>query len=207
MNMPLQHPVEALIADYAAGNLPEGYALVVATHLTMCDDCRVSAMAVEALGGAVLDALEPVEMAGGASDVRNRRPTAPEPERRRAPGWPMPLAEYLPEDGPHWRRIGAGVRQSRLSVGGEASARLLEIPAGAEMPHHGHNGPELTLVLKGAFRDGDEIFRAGDMEVAGPDDRHTPIALPGEPCVCLAATDAPLRLSGLARLVQPFIGI
>jgi putative transcriptional regulator len=37
---------------------------------------------------------------------------------------------------------------------------------------------------------------------------HTPVALAGQDCICLAATDAPLRFRGLIpRLAQPLLRI
>ena len=200
------HPGEALLADYAAGNLSEGYALVIATHLSLCDECRAAAEAIEALGGAVLDALEPAPMRGGGAAAR-ALPEAAEEVRAPAPDLPEPLASYVGPEGPRWRRIGGGAKQAKLETGGAASVRLLSIPGGAAMPHHGHRGIELTLVLDGAFRDGDRVFGPGDLEVATDETNHAPVAEPGRTCICLAATDAPLRLSGLARLVQPFVGI
>ena len=51
-------------------------------------------------------------------------------------------------------------------------------------------------------------FRAGDLEVADDGLEHTPRTLGGEPCLCLAATDAPLRFrSILPRLLQPIFRI
>jgi putative transcriptional regulator len=86
--------------------------------------------------------------------------------------------------------------------------RLLRIPAGTKLPDHGHRGTELTLVLKGAFRDEEDRFGAGDIEVANEEMHHKPIAEDGEPCICLAATDAPLRFkSFLPRIAQPFLKI
>ena len=33
---------------------------------------------------------------------------------------------------------------------------------------------------------------------------HQPVTVPGAPCICVAATDAPLRFSGwMARMLQP----
>jgi putative transcriptional regulator len=76
------------------------------------------------------------------------------------------------------------------------------------MPAHGHGGMELTLVLKGAYRDEADRFARGDIEVANEDTDHTPVAEAGEDCICLVATDSRLRFKGwLPRIAQPFIGI
>jgi len=107
-----------------------------------------------------------------------------------------------------WRPVGMGVRQAILTTAKGATARLLYIPAGTAVPDHGHRGTELTLVLKGAFRDQTDHFGPGDVEVANEDLEHTPVADIGEDCICLAATDAPLRFSGmLPRIAQPFLKI
>ena len=49
------HLSDPLLIAYAAGNLPEAFGLVVATHVSLCDECRARLGAYEALGGAVLD--------------------------------------------------------------------------------------------------------------------------------------------------------
>jgi putative transcriptional regulator len=82
------------------------------------------------------------------------------------------------------------------------------IPAGQAVPDHGHRGLELTLVLQGAFRDDKDRFGPGDVEIADEADQHKPVAEAGCDCVCLAATDAPLRFRGIMpRLLQPIFRI
>jgi putative transcriptional regulator len=67
---------------------------------------------------------------------------------------------------------------------------------------------ELTLVLQGAFRDTSDRFGPGDVEIATEDMEHTPVAEAGTDCICLAASDAPLRFNGLIpRMAQPFFRI
>ena len=39
---------------YSAGTLPEAFNLVVATHISMCDDCRIALAEYEAVGGEVM---------------------------------------------------------------------------------------------------------------------------------------------------------
>ena len=107
-----------------------------------------------------------------------------------------------------WRPIGLGVKQSLLKTSGNSTARLLYIPAGTAVPHHSHNGNELTLVLKGAFEDEVARFGPGDVEMADEDLDHQPIAVEGEDCICLAVTDAPLKFQTFVhKLVQPFLKI
>jgi putative transcriptional regulator len=124
--------------------------------------------------------------------------------------FPSPLAQYVGGDleAIRWKPIGMGVRQAILPTSKGASARLLYIPAGQAVPDHGHRGLELTLVLQGAFRDDKDRFGPGDVEIADEADQHTPVAEAGCDCICLAATDAPLRFRGMMpRLLQPIFRI
>mgnify|MGYP006175708817 CR=1 FL=1 len=130
---------------------------------------------------------------------------------RRSRGlFPAPLADYVGGDlaAVKWRPLGKGVKQAILETGKDASARLLYIPAGQAVPDHGHRGLELTLVLQGAFRDASDRFGPGDVEMADEAMQHTPVAEAGCDCICLAATDAPLRFNALIpRLLQPLFRI
>jgi putative transcriptional regulator len=66
----------------------------------------------------------------------------------------------------------------------------------------------MTLVLAGGFSDESGHFVRGDVAEADPSVNHQPVADPGEDCLCLAVTDAPLRLTGpFGRLLNPFLRI
>ncbi|NBE07143.1 ChrR family anti-sigma-E factor [Paragemmobacter ruber] len=209
------HLTDQLLMAYAAGELPEAFNLVVATHVSLCDECRAKLAAFEAVGGAMMEMTDTVAMSDdslaacldridGLSQANARRPL------RRAGVFPAPLADYV-GGGPEkvkWRAVGMGVKQAMLSTGRGASARLLYIPGGQAVPDHGHRGMELTMVLQGAFRDETDRFGRGDVEIADASMQHTPIAENGEVCICLAVTDAPLRFNAIIpRLAQPFLGI
>lgn len=206
------HLSDQLLMGYAAGVLPEAFSLVVATHISMCDDCRARAEAYEAVGGAVLET-EAAAMSEASLEACLARLGTPDVARRPAPRrgiFPAPLADYIGGDldSIRWKPLGMGVRQAILPTSKGASARLLYIPAGQGVPDHGHRGMELTLVLQGAFRDDKARFGPGDVEIADEADEHTPVAEAGVDCICLAATDAPLRFMGLVpRLLQPFFRI
>ncbi len=209
------HITDGLLMAYSAGQLPEAFSLVLATHLSMCDDCRARLGAFDAVGGTVLDGCA-VDVAGDSLDACFARISAAAPEPRKARAMPprsalpAPLRDYIGGDltAVKWRPLGMGVRQAILPTARDASARLLFIPAGQAVPDHGHRGTELTLVLQGAFRDSTDRFGPGDLEVANEDLEHTPVAEAGLDCICLAATDAPLRFNALVpRLLQPIFRI
>ena len=210
----IQHHVpEDLLMGYATGALPHAFDLVVATHVSLNDDARARLEALEAIGGAVLEDLDQVDVAGDSLDQTLAKISgAPV----KAPPvisdgiFPAPLRSAVggDEEAVRWRSIAGGVKQCVLHSDEGGTARLLCIPAGRAMPTHSHNGTEMTLVLKGAFRDEDGVSGRGDLEVADDQVHHTPIAEPGEDCICLVATDARLRFQGLLpRIAQPFLGI
>ena len=49
------HLNDAVLMAYSAGTLPEAFNLIVASHLSLCDDCRARAGSFDALGGEILD--------------------------------------------------------------------------------------------------------------------------------------------------------
>lgn len=217
------HVSDALLAEYVAGTLEESWSLGVATHLALCPHCRRKADLMEAAAGMMLEDAEVIHEAPSDADtlaaIRARiaqparsadkgHKSIPPASRR---GLPEPLRSYVgcDLDGLKWRALGVGAFQIRIPTGDRnIQARLLRIPAGKAVPEHGHGGRELTLVLQGAFRDGDMHFGPGDLEEADSDVDHQPVAEPGEDCICLAITDAPLNFhSRVMRLIQPLIGI
>ena len=205
------HVSEELLVAYAAGALPYPFALVVATHLSMCDECRVRLAAHETMAGLIVEETAAMDV---DPDLKSRvlamldEPAPVAPPVQGAGIFPAFLFEALNFEPPRWKHLGFGSRQSILSDDNQGSVRLLYIPAGQAVPDHGHNGLELTLVLQGAFSDSTGRFGVGDLEIANDDLEHTPIAEEGEPCICLAATDASLRFNSLIpRLLQPILKI
>ena len=210
------HLTEPLLMGYAAGTLPEAFSLVVATHISMCDTCRAALAEYDAIGGEVMLGNDPVDVAEDAlaATLALIENASPKPVVAAKPAkdsvLPAPLRDYVNGDldAVKWRRVGGGVSQMVLSTSKDATVRLLHIPAGTAVPDHGHQGTELTLVLQGAFVDATDRFAAGDVEVADEELNHTPVAEAGMDCICLAATDAPLRFNGFVpRMAQRLMGI
>ena len=217
--MPKHHPGDDLLIAYAAGSQEEPVALVVATHLALCPRCRDEVAHLEELGGLLLEE-QPTE-ALGESNLEQvlARLDEPAPEPPQEPAVradetgtlvPQPLRDYLGGglEALQWTTF-RGLQKSELLTDRLGfRTRLMRIEAGTAMPTHSHDGSELTLVLAGGFSDEHGHFVRGDVAEADPSIDHQPVADTGEDCICLAVTDAPLRLTGpFGRLLNPFLRI
>lgn len=219
------HVSDELLMAYATGTLEEGWRLAVATHLALCPDGRRRLALMERAAGQLLENIPVEETGADAWEALKRRvledkvdqgPTAatpgpgPEPSAV-SPVLPEPLRSYVGGDvgALKWKALGRGAYHIPIPTSdGTTKVRLLRIPAGKPVPEHSHGGRELTLVLSGSYHDGEDLFARGDLEEADASVNHQPVATPGEDCICLAVTDAPLKFrSWLVRLVQPVLGI
>ncbi|WP_019646367.1 ChrR family anti-sigma-E factor [Novispirillum itersonii] len=217
------HPPEELLLAYAAGSLEEASALLVACHLTLCPACRRLAGQAEAVGGSLLEELAPASLSDGAlaavlgrlgpvsataRPAVRQAPARPQPPR---PGLlPRPLRDYVGADSAAlpWKRLPGGLEQVPVVTRTDARARLYRIAPGMGVPEHSHGGLEMTLVLAGGFSDGHGHYGPGDVAVMADGGIHRPVADAGDPCLCLAVTTAPLRLTGLiGRLFNPFLDL
>lgn len=219
--MSVRHQVsDELLMDYASGSLGESWSLAVSTHLALCPESRQRLEAMEMTGGALLTAIEPADRSVDADWEKIRgllsANVTPSPAKAVAPKTddailPEPLRSYAGGDVDKlkWKQLGPGAYHFPIRTrDGEANVRLLRIPAGKPVPEHTHGGRELTVVLSGYFKDGNDVFRRGDFEEADEDLMHQPVAGEGEDCICLAVTDAPLKFkSWMVRLLQPVLGI
>jgi putative transcriptional regulator len=213
------HLDDATLLAYAAGSLNEGFSLVVAAHMERCQRCRQRLNEAEAVGGELLGELPPLAMAGSLADVWARiadapaaAPTPTPTSQRSDTELPAVLQPYVRGglDNIQWRSLVPGIRQHLLSGidSDRGSVRLLSIAPGITIPHHGHGGNELTLVLKGSYVDEIGRFQSGDLADLDISVHHQPVADTDEPCICLIATDERLRFSGVfSRMLQPLIGI
>jgi putative transcriptional regulator len=218
--MSIRHHIsDPFLIDYASGSLSEGWSLAVASHLALCPQCRQRLAVMEGAAGALLEKAnsdDDVDTAwarfrANAITLKAEEVTSLKIEPQVAAVLPEPLRSYLGGDlaDLKWRALGRGAYQILIETQDrDTQVRLLRIPAGKPVPEHTHEGRELTLVLAGSFRDGDDVFARGDIEEADGDLLHTPTATEGEDCICLAVTEAPLKFSSwIVRLLQPILKI
>lgn len=211
---PHHHLDNSTLIGYSAGALPVAFRVVVSAHLSICQSCRQQMMDADAVGGQLVSLQEGASMSTGAREdilsrlgERSMRPLAAPASRAHDPDLlPQPLWPYFGEtySGLRWRTIGPGVHHIRSRNVDDGHLMLLRIAPGRCVPMHTHGGNELTMILQGAYDDSLGHFAPGDVADLDSDVEHQPVTSPGVPCVCVAATDLPLRFSGwLARTLQP----
>lgn len=217
---PRHHPSDETLMAHAAGTLAAGPRLVVGIHLDGCPRCREAVRGFEALGGALLEEIAPAPMSDGALDALFARIDAEDATTAAlAPqsASPVPVTPdgilLPPRLAAHtvgrWRRIGNMLRWARVEVDGDPDANviLLRIPANGSAPRHGHTGREFTQVLAGGFSDGRDAYEVGDLVEADDHVDHRPVVDGDGECICIAAVEVRLRIHGIGRLLQPFIGL
>ncbi len=214
------HPDDATLMSYAAGALPESFETLVACHLQFCTRCKQRIREAEDIGAALLEAAEPTTNRGRDQffaqlmqepdiDPMMDPVTAESAAVKRQHAFPAPLQQLLKngDTGLAWRRLVPGIQQIRMETR-DGGLRLLRIQPGMSIPIHTHHGSEMTLILDGSYSDELGRFKPGDVADLDPTVEHQPITDGNVPCICLVATDAPMKFQGLLpKLLQPFVGL
>ncbi|MDR7191538.1 ChrR family anti-sigma-E factor [Luteimonas terrae] len=215
MNGPVRHLDHATLVGYSAGALPVAFAAVVASHLELCATCRAQLQAADAIGARLIEQQEGAPLSATARDAFRARlegeliappPAAPMQRQADPDLLPTPLRPWFGErySTLRWRAVGPGIHLLRAQndVLG-AQLMMLRTAPGRRMPLHSHGNNELTLILRGAYDDVLGHFGPGDVADLDADTEHQPVTSQGVPCICVAASDAPMKFSGwIARAMQ-----
>jgi putative transcriptional regulator len=208
-----RHPSEERLLAFEAGTLSAPEAVVVATHLALRPRTRTWTHLARAVGGAVLDDLDPAPLDDGAFAAVLGRLEDAAPDEAQSAAAPLTADHALPAPlrgfalSP-WRWAGPGVHVRNVlgPRDGDCRVILLRIAPGQSAPRHTHAGVELTCVIEGAYATEDGVFEAGDFEEADPSVLHQPRVVSDTPCLCVAALDGQIVLPGrLGKLLAPFV--
>jgi len=222
--MPLHHPNENLLTEFASGTLPIAQAVAVKTHLHFCSECRQSVQKMESFGGALLEKLEPQPTPLDSFDnlmnsiEASSKNVAQTSEAIASPRHslnnnlnnktlPKLIQKLINNEPLQWKKINRTLQTAPLTVGqNQYQVSLQRIEAGDSAPEHDHRGVEITVVLEGSFSDTKGIYQEGDFLVKEPGDIHQPISARNQHCLCLSVEEAPVKLTGIwGKLLNPFI--
>ena len=205
--------LETLIAHYVAGTLPRPMRVLVGAHLELKETSRAVARGMESRAGEELRSMAPEMLLDREAMLRRVLQSAPVPgpatPRRKCgilPGSLVDFAGFTADDIP-WRTKLPGFREVRMPEEDGCHASFYWIREGRAIPHHTHEGSEVTLVLDGGFSDGIGHYLRGDVAAADETVDHRPVADDDGPCICFAVTTAPLKMTGsLSQLFSDIFG-
>jgi len=204
--------LDELLAGYAAGTLAAPAHALVGAHLELAGSNRHYVGALEALAGARLEETAPVAFSDRDSalnaifdGVEEPIEVQPRVSRSDLPASLRAIANAPLEELP-WRSLIPGVRECKFGEIDGCNVSAIWVKGGRAMPSHTHHGMELTLVLKGGFKDASGHYVRGDIAFADDSIDHRPIADEGEDCICFAVTEGRLELTGfVGRFIAPFV--
>ena len=206
--------LDMLIAHYVSGTLPEAARVLIGSHLEMQGQAQRFAGGLEMLAGDALDRTSPLPMRSRSEQLLAIFSSAPPSVGgKKAPNdatLPHTLIDYIGFDPAdiRWRMKLPGLRHHVIEKTRDVETSLLWARPGRALPHHGHGGLELTLVLEGEFHDHRGNFTEGDVSVADETLDHRPVAGKARPCLCFSVLFAPIALSGpTLRLLGDVIGL
>ena len=209
--MAAHHPTDERLMAYAAGSPGAPMALLIATHLALCPDCRRQVRDYEALGGVLLADLPAAEIGRDCLQTVLQRlndDAGTQPPHRQGvstdPVLPPPLRDVVGGDPQslRWQWMMPGVRMADLRLGRPPTRTcLIRARAGLALPRHTHTATEAVLVLAGGFSDEYGRCRRGDVRITEPSVTHRQVIDADEDCLCLVVTEGPVRLTGILGAV------
>jgi putative transcriptional regulator len=214
------HPTYAQLKSYVAGTLPVNTALIIASHIDLCERCQDICRVLEqemarteieetqvaplpasfdGMMESILSGPEDVPVISSESQIN------PTIELDGKPfDIPRALQRLVPVQ-PNWSKLAGRVWLAPVSVTEDENIHFIYMEKGAQVPEHTHRGVEHSLVLEGGFSDELGDYLTGDFTTLSHAHKHRPVTQEDEGCLVLSVVDQPLHFtSGLARLLNPF---
>lgn len=225
----LHDAYHALMLGYACGTLDQAQTLITAMHIAMSKNAQRILRDYESVGANFLErdcnpvdlctsaldnVLERIEKAETQAKARTEQDDSPNTEHTlNARMCAEQLIAYaLNEcDKEHticksWKKVYPGFQSIDLNLCCKKStARLIKAAPAKKPPRYNRNGIEITLILDGAYSDSTGIHTKGDLIVSEEYQKHSHKSCAENGCVYMVVSDAPIRLSGIAKLFSPFL--
>lgn len=206
--------LDSLLSGYVAGSLPKPLQVLMASQLELSNEHRSFVDGLECAAGGELERMEPTDIKDREDALDNifSSEVSEQPAVNRAdrcevlPSALEDFVGYRASEIP-WKTKMPGFKEFDIGDVDGCHVSMFWIKPGRTVPMHTHEGMELSLIIEGAFTDERGHFGRGDISIAGADVEHRPTADMSGPCIGLAVTDGPLRLTGsFAQRIGDILG-
>lgn len=199
---------------FLQGELDPAESLLIVAHCHLSCEGRKRIIALTTCAAAAMETIEPQTMRCSAHAFFEEKCAAHPKEKpaelienahcTKSCEVPKPLQPYLGTsyEAVDWTLLYPGIFSKDVSIpGSRARTRFLKINKGTVIPEHRHLGDQLTLILRGAWIDEGETYRAGDVSIHQGDTKntftpHAPVTQ-GEDCICMTVLHGPVKLIGI----------
>lgn len=201
---PRHHLDIATLMSCSAGSQPEALALIVASHLAVCPQCRSDLEMGSSIGVALFEDIAPAALTCGDPRLSN---TDPDGSAQPNAGVPPPGSRHAEDHGAGQAPVppltwiaaqreltwtepapGVGVAALPLSLNARGRLHLVRMAPGASLPPRLTDTTELTFVVDGGIGTATRSLKAGDVleGLVAHQDRLTADLSDG--CLCLMGT-------------------
>ena len=207
--MPNHHPDELILAEYSSNALGDAQSVFIASHLTLCPQCRSTCNSFDQIGGVGIEENEATDLNPETYDkvldqldaeYEDTFPTPiPTEQLENTLSIPFPIHQRVIDDPnfSNWKQLINNIYYLELETSDpNSSIRLMKLPPKTKIPSHTHGGSEYTMVLSGSFFDKFGNYESGDVAIRDESETHKPIVDSSDDCICLVVTEAPLELKG-----------
>jgi len=222
------HPPQAMLKQYANGELSAPLAAAVAIHVEMCPECKHQVMqytvneaddtwqqqskhtnsdlAYELDGSNTMDPnvvdLDAMIEQITADDSQQSHP-CPASLSVEVNKNQYQLPRALNSLNIHKFNGFGKISRAKIDLDDEGlHTHLLHMEPQGEVPKHTHKGFELTLLLSGSFEDDFGDYHPGDFILLDSQHNHQPRSVQG--CLCYTVVSEPLKFTkGLSQLLNP----
>lgn len=204
-----QDRYHTLMMEYASGALDEAHSLLVAAHLSLSPQARGILNQYETVGGSLLQEFcAPVAMKSNALQAvldklecltEECREAKREAKCKEMQSMPSCLQKYMDADQETlpWKDAPDGMRTIAVKTSCcKSKAELVKFSQGRNSPVHTQMRENITLVLRGRFRDEHGVYTTGDLIITEANGPHELTAEDSNDVLYLAVTPVRRRFRG-----------
>ncbi len=198
------------IMSYVAGVLNPGESLMVETYIAARGEDGARLDAASEIAGAFLESVPVADVSASLRDETLRKLDTPFAYKGSDVGSNPSIDAIMRGkiDEVPWSFLGPGLRKHKVWSSSEGGALwLLRAEPGTKIPDHTHSGTELTLVLRGSYRDATGSYNEASLQEADESLEHELEIMGRDECICLALTESPIVIkSWSGRFLQKLVG-